>query len=264
MTDYKTKIWLGIGVCTFLGAGDIGHALADTSMSNVPMVQLAAAEGGEGGESGGSGVSVADEEGFIYMTHLYEMEGVMRAGRELYESGNQEGALAQFNYLLTLFKGKEGDVLMKLGFDRDHVLAEAEQIPQAITDKESYEEFLHIYGHVLRELDEHGLNVEATERRAPAFVAAVSADILQELAKAYATQDTQKQAMAGGLALIVRDLIGWTASEMRKIDTKAFTKTIMALDELCDALPINGPYEAEPSKIYGLSAKVEFAMSKLH
>lgn len=261
MSEYKSKIWLGVGVCTFLGAADLAEAKPSFEIISPPAVEIATGDGGEGGEGGGAEVS--DQDAATYMLGLYQMEGIMRAGHDLYQLGDMDGALAQFNALLDVFNGEIGKNLEKLGFERDHVLVEAEQLPQAIEYKETKEEFLHTYDHLLKELDEHALNVEAIERRDPEFVLDLTVALLQKVAAGYASKDVAKQTSAAGLALTVRDLIGWTASELRRKDKQAFNKVVNAIDEITDLLPVKGPFTADVSKIFGLAATAEFAMVKL-
>ncbi len=266
MSDYKMKLWLGVGVCTLVGAMDAQGAQDLSSLhqasSPVMLAQVNTGDGGEGGES--AMAHVASYGATDYMQGLYQWEGIMRAGRFFYEQGNMKAALAQFQALVRAFDSDLAHHMEELGLEREHVQVEAEQLPQAIEEKESRDEFFHAYGHVLRELDEHALKVGAVLRRDPEFVRSLIGPLLQEVAKAYASKDPVQQASAAGQVLVVRDLVGSTATKMRAIDQKAFGKVRSTLDELVELLQVSGPYQAEASKIYGLAARVEFALSRLH
>ena len=262
MSEYKSKIWLSVGVCTMLGTMDLSQASASSKVTPDAKVQVSGmVEGGEGGESGAE--EVLEGDALIYMAGLYEMEGAMRAGKDLYKAGDQKAALAQFNHLITLFNADVGHRIEELGFEREHVLVDVEQLPVSVEDNEAFEDFLHTYDHALNELDVHALNVEAVQRRDPAFVAELTVVLLQKISKFYASKDSVKQAHAAGLALTLRDLIGWTASEMRNKDKAGFAVLVANIDMLCDLLPVTGPFKADPSKVYGLGAQVEFSLNKV-
>lgn len=129
MNKNKTKLWVGLGAFTLVGAGvaiegGLDGARADAARQDVPavgaplagvatpaasmpgVVQLASAggeaghgshaggEGGEGGEAGAATAAATDPVAYIEM--IQYIRGHLDVGRELYESNRAKDAMIHF------------------------------------------------------------------------------------------------------------------------------------------------------------------------
>lgn len=76
MYEYKSKLWLSLGVCTFLGAQTLSMADQAEASSVSAASSLKLDDGGEGGESGGEEVLSADSQNYmagLLMLHRWNL-----------------------------------------------------------------------------------------------------------------------------------------------------------------------------------------------
>ncbi len=253
MWNYKLKLWLGVGTAA-LASGAVaaqepatnktmaqpdsvlvavrGEARSYSDSVDDGVVQLAskATDGGEGGEGAATTHGHMDNP-VAFVTGMYRIEAQLRAGIDQYERGHQAQSIRHFDTVVAMIAGPVGVMLEAQGFEREHVLIEAEALPMSARDADPMEDVLDYLGHLLHELDEHALLVPAEMRRDPDFRIPVAINLLHLARENYSALEQPGNSAedrlflyesARSLVRTGRDIIGMNASTLRDRDPERF------------------------------------------
>ena len=294
MQQHKVKMWIGLGAFVLGGAagsaGAAGTPVADGAavyregkafapgtfntkrIEAMTAIQVAqSSEGGEGGEAGHA--AMASDDAVAFVIYLRTIESRLQVAKALYDSGDHKNALVHFQRVVRYLTDAKAKVFeKKSGLNREHFASEAGAIPQLIQSKAAAKDVQEVYAHILGEVDENLVKVDAALRRSPGMTIAVSLALLKHAAHEYgdAIKDGKIVKLgdwhaARGLVWTARDVFGAAAGVLTQIDKGRTHDAIAGFDGLQAILAsLQPPAKLEdPGKFLALVSAIELQVSGL-
>lgn len=195
-----------------------------------------------------TGVS-GQEEARDQAVRVLLLQAHLHAGKEFYDAGNKDAAVRHFKHFVNDLKGDVGDELAEHGFERNHILEEAEDaLVNAVVRDQPRALVLGVYRHTLSETDRQLAKVGSLKLRDPDFVLNVSDDLLKRAGRHYDAAVRGEQLNEPGeyhyarsIGHVARNFVGRVAADLRTRDQQAFERFVQAFDRLNGTMSISEP-----------------------
>lgn len=263
MMQIKTKLWVGVGLCVALGAGNVAMAQSAHGQHDhaAPAAQ-AGAEGGEGGELGAFSDLSTDQQ---LQGSLGLIRGHLSVGRELYAAGRGSDAIPHFLHPAEEIYEEARPTLetRKVGFDKDldHLVALARQKAPAADVTKALDA-------VEKAIAKAEATIPAADRAKASFLTPVVATLLRTAASEYAAAVEDGKIVSPVEYQDGRGFYAIARRMLSRLPAAADPKgpVFVAMDRLAPVWatlqPPTGP-ATPPGEVSALVSNVELAASRL-
>lgn len=177
------------------------------------------------------------------------LQAHLRTGKALYDAGEREAAVQHFKHFVAELKGTVGHELAERGFERDHVLEEAEDaLVDAVVEDQPRPVVVSVYRHTMFEMDRQLNKVGSMRLRDPEFVLSVSGNLLDRASRHYATAVSGERLSQPGeyryarsIARVARNFVGRVSADLHAKDQQAFERLVQAFNRLNDTMADSQP-----------------------